>query len=178
MAESRHTCPKCGAIDLNIKVSGIVDSGGNSVGSTATCGCGWQGPLNESVGVITTENFFGIEDLAHLMVMLVAKNLAGPLWQLLVFTGLVEQDDEIGRKKILDAAFTGLIISVFEAAAARREEIQNNKGVAVANTKAIQPAENPLDDVKFHHGPYGQQPRINYERKSKENDDVEAGQTF
>jgi len=92
MTQARYFCPDCGSIDLNINI-GIT--------KTASCpNCSWEGPLSQTVGAVTSEQFWDSERVGEVLLRVLATKAAGPVVQVLEFIGLLP------RKKVAVAELT------------------------------------------------------------------------
>ncbi len=88
-AEAHYTCPDCGSIDLAIRGEGIKDSEGKSL-ARATCpNCAWDGNLSDTIGFATTETVWTVERIAEVLLRVSTKHAAGPIIQVLEFSGLI-----------------------------------------------------------------------------------------
>lgn len=83
MAEARYFCPDCGSVDLIIT--------GEVVKNVECPNCGWKGPINETLGLATTEKIWDIERIGSVMLRTMAVHAAGPLVQALEFIGLLQK---------------------------------------------------------------------------------------
>jgi len=89
-------CPECGCIDLEVKGIGLVDAENMSMATASCPNCQWNGSTRDTVGMATTERLWTIERLGETMLRVSTKHAAGPIVQLLEFSGLLP--------KILDEA--------------------------------------------------------------------------
>lgn len=89
MGEARHFCPDCGSIDIEIINRDLRDDKGNSLGRAECPNCGWKGALTQTIGAVSTEQFWDAERVGEVMMRTMAIHAAGPLVQCLEFIGLL-----------------------------------------------------------------------------------------
>jgi hypothetical protein len=90
VAEARHFCPDCGNIDLVITKAVLAGQT-----SSASCpSCAWSGPLNKTIGAVTTEQFWDADRIGDVLLRVMATRAAGPLVQALEFIGLLPRKRE------------------------------------------------------------------------------------
>lgn len=102
MSEARYFCPDCGSIDLVVAASAVLSVAGGS-GSTAQCpNCEWSGALSETIGAVSSEQFWDAERVGRVLLRVVQKRAAGPLVQVLEFVGILPRfktvDSELSEK--------------------------------------------------------------------------------
>ncbi len=102
MASQRHSCPRCGSIDVVLAESGSILSVNGKTDKIAVCpNCTWEGPASETVGFVTSEKVWDIQAIAEVSLNVIARHAAGPLIQLWEFVGIVPKmklvSDEIPR---------------------------------------------------------------------------------
>lgn len=90
MTEARHFCPDCGNIDLVINKAVLAGQT-----SSANCPiCSWSGPLNKTIGAVTTEQFWDADRIGDVLLRVMATRGAGPIVQALEFIGLLPRKRE------------------------------------------------------------------------------------
>jgi len=126
-AEARYFCPECGGMELAVTTpSTVVDKDGLQASNSAVCQlCGWEGTLKDTLGAVSSEEFYDIEKVGNILLRVVTKHASGPLCQALELVGIIRPGDEEGRAKVLRAAFEGCITGSFEAAAGHYAEQQS-----------------------------------------------------
>jgi hypothetical protein len=113
MPEVRNTCPDCGSIDVEIARPGLHTAGE----AEAHCpNCEWSGVERNTIGVVTSENFWDIERVGAVLLRVISKWGVGPMCQVFEFVGLIEKDDEEARSEILREASAACIQAAFETA--------------------------------------------------------------
>jgi hypothetical protein len=121
MAEARYFCPECGSMELSASVDEVVlaKSADSLRGSeSATCHlCGWSGTLKETLGAVSSEEFYDIEKIGNILLRVFAKHGTGPIYQSLVLVGLIEKDDEVAKDKVLKAVTEAALTAAFSTAA-------------------------------------------------------------
>lgn len=128
MPDARHFCPECGSIDIVVDKVSVVsaDEAGHS---TATCpNCSWSGSLSDSVGAVTSDQFWDAEKIGEVLLRVIATNASGPLIQALEFVGLLPKDAEHGgnrewatycqdsRDHVMRQVFEVAVVAAFTAA--------------------------------------------------------------
>lgn len=130
MAEARHFCPDCGNIDLVINKAVLV--GQTSSASCPTCS--WSGPLNKTIGAVTTEQFWDADRIGDVLLRVMATRAAGPLVQALEFIGLLPRKKEpvphLNGEEISDAVGNS-------TQAEDREAIEKHNKLAQAARDAV-----------------------------------------
>jgi len=107
MAEIHPTCPDCGSIDVET----------TTITAEAACpNCDWRGGSAETVGVASSEDFWDIERVGHVLLRVISKWGAGPMCQVFEFIGILEKGDDEARDVIMQAASAACIQAAFEAA--------------------------------------------------------------
>jgi len=136
MAEARHFCPDCGSIDLIFTRGRVLVSADQNAATTANCpNCTWSGTLSETIGAITSEQFWDVERVGRVLLRVVSRHGAGPIVQVLEFVGILPRiktapDDETpaerlrayntwvlsSRDLVMREIFTAAITAGFETA--------------------------------------------------------------
>lgn len=96
MADARHFCPECGNIELTVEdklVAHVFIGDGSN--RTKCPNCGWEGTLAETIGAVSSEQFWDLNRVANVLLRVVAKHAAGPFVQVLEFVGLMERPLDI-----------------------------------------------------------------------------------
>ena len=120
MADARYFCPTCGCIDIIEGVPTILTKDGTSA-NTHTCpNCGWSGTEEEAHGVYTSDKMWGIEQIAEVMLRVLAIHAAAPLIQMLEFQGLIPRESDAADEndvQVAQLAKDHVMKSIFSAAA-------------------------------------------------------------
>jgi hypothetical protein len=154
----RQACPDCGSLDLDV----------STVVGAASCPlCGWEGRVNETTGLLTTETVYDIERVGEIAIRILAKHAAGPLIQLWEHFGLLPKPKEIDRTvtgkrrqrylahngivqevrdEVLRATLAGALEEAFKAAAECRTKhptlfIEEVEAQIIGESKSETPAE-------------------------------------
>lgn len=94
MAEARYFCPDCGSIDLIVANAELRDHEGKTLGRAECPNCSWKGRLVDTVGALTTEQFWDSDRVGEVLLRVLATRGAGPLVQALEFIGLLPRKRE------------------------------------------------------------------------------------
>lgn len=106
----RQACPDCGSLDLDI----------STVVGRAHCPlCDWDGAINETTGLLTTEVIYDIERVGEVAIRILAKHAAGPLIQLWEHFGILP------KMKPVDRTVTGARRKRYETHNRGVEEVRN-----------------------------------------------------
>jgi hypothetical protein len=89
MADSRYFCPDCGSIDLEITEKSVIISPDAKEGRAKCPNCGWEGTLKDTIGALTTEQFWDYKRVGDILMRVIAKHAAGPFVQVMEFVGLL-----------------------------------------------------------------------------------------
>ncbi len=141
--EAHYACPDCGSIDLSIRGEGLKAPDGGSLAKAECPNCAWAGGLSDTVGFATTENVWTVERVGEVLLRVSAKHAAGPMVQVLEFTGLIPKtlekappaeenqgrnwsEEELNnhnelaqiiRDRVMRRTFEAFIVAAFEEAA-------------------------------------------------------------
>jgi len=94
VVDARYFCPDCGSIDLVITNAELRDPEGKSLGRAECPNCSWRGRLTDTIGMMSTEQFWDSERVGEVLLRVLATRGAGPLIQALEFIGLLPRKRE------------------------------------------------------------------------------------
>lgn len=89
MADARYFCPDCGSIDLEITEKSVIISPDAKEGHAKCPNCGWEGSLKDTVGAVTSEQFWDFKRVGDVLMRVIARHAAGPFVQVMEFVGLL-----------------------------------------------------------------------------------------
>lgn len=88
MADARHFCPECGSIDLEI--ASLIEAPVEGGTRKARCvNCSWEGYLSQTIGAVTSEQFWDIERIGEVLIRVITTRAAGPLVSTLEYIGIL-----------------------------------------------------------------------------------------
>lgn len=125
MAEAAYFCPDCGSIDLVYEGEKALEFRESRIRCTF---CEWRGQGSEAYTAVSKKPFWNSERLSEVLIRVIAKHGAGPMMQVFKWAGLVEEKDELGMDRIMQAAIGGCITAAFEAASMHAAEKQTEEG--------------------------------------------------
>lgn len=99
MAELRPFCPQCTSLEVEFGVIAQEADGGRPAKCLL---CGWEGMERDIPAAAVAKDFWDIEKVGHVLLIVFAKHGVGPLVQALEYVGLVDPDDVEGKEEILD----------------------------------------------------------------------------
>ncbi len=125
MSDIRLFCPRCGCIDLIMPTI---------VGVDLVCpSCAWTGSEAESLAAMTTEKFYGIEEVGEILLKVGAKHACGPLLSTLQHIGLLNKADpkrsdeynaavQRAQDHVMRSILEAIVVASFTAAGEAREK--------------------------------------------------------